>query len=333
MAERRRRDAAIAGVAVTALVLGLGLAGCGDDGDGGASGSTTTVAPATTSTTAMVPDADARPYGVTTATETFVDDSRPTPAAAGQPELASRTLVTEVYVPDTPGPAPLIVFSHGFNGHPDKFTRLLTTWAEAGYVVAAPAFPLTNDESPGVSQGAGDYRNQPGDVSFVIDEMLRLAGDPSSPYDERIDPTRIGVGGLSLGAVTTYGVTFNSCCADDRVDAAEVLAGALLPFDGDYVLDGRVPLLIVHGDADPALPYQGDVDAYEQAEPPVWLVTLLGAGHAPPFEDAVTPYDDTVEALTTDFWDMTLGDVPGARDRFESDAVVDGLATLQSSPG
>ena len=39
------------------------------------------------------------------------------------------------------GPFPLIVFAHGSAGHPEKFTKLFSSWAAAGYIVAAPAFP------------------------------------------------------------------------------------------------------------------------------------------------------------------------------------------------
>ena len=45
---------------------------------------------------------------------------------------------------------------------------------------------------------------------------------------QSIDPKRIGAGGLSLGGATTYGVTFNECCADARITAAEVLDGIIL---------------------------------------------------------------------------------------------------------
>jgi dienelactone hydrolase len=268
------------------------------------------------------------PFKVTTANETFVDRSRST-KANGEPAIPERSLTTSVYVPDGGGPFPLIVFSHGLNGHPDKFTELLTVWAQAGYVVAAPAFPLTNDRVPNATGNVPDINNQPGDVSFVIDEMLRINRDPESRVYERIDPERIGIGGLSLGGATTYGAAFNDCCRDDRVKAVEVLAGALI-VGGEHELDGHVPLLIVHGDQDPALSYTLASEIYAKAAAPVWFVTLNGALHAPPFENDDTPHDALVERLTTDFWDATLGRDAKAFGRFEKDAVVDGLSTMQS---
>ena len=52
-----------------------------------------------------------------------------------------RPLPTTVYVPQAGAKAPLIVFGHGGWGHPRKFTRLFSSWGDAGYVVAAPTFP------------------------------------------------------------------------------------------------------------------------------------------------------------------------------------------------
>src|SRR3954454_20884127 len=88
-----------------------------------------------------------------------------------------RALPTTVYVPRAGANAPLIVFGHGAWGHPRKFTRLFAHWADAGYVVAGPSFPHTNDEDP-PPYLLDDVVNQPADVSFVIDELAgRGLGD------------------------------------------------------------------------------------------------------------------------------------------------------------
>ncbi|MGI8796036.1 MAG: alpha/beta hydrolase family protein [Acidimicrobiia bacterium] len=258
-------------------------------------------------------------------TETFVDPSRPTDPPVGTP---GRTLVTTIRFPQTGGPYPLIVLAHGFDGHPRKFTELTEAWARAGYVVAAPTFPLTNDElGPGRTVVA-DYTNQPADVSFVIDEMLELSEGKDDPLRGRLDGDRIGVAGLSVGGVTTFAVTYNTCCRDPRIDAAITMAGARFPYDGEYELAG-VPLLLFHGDADPSLPYAGSVEAYADAAAPKFFVTVLGGGHSPPFEDDDDPADEMVTAVTIDFWNLFLAALPGARQALLGDATVDGLSSLQ----
>ena len=271
-----------------------------------------------------------RPFEFTTWTETFVDRSRPTEPGSETPGAPERTLATTIYLPAGTEPRPLIVFSHGLVGHPDKFTSLLSAWARAGYVVAAPAFPTTNDHVPGSPKNFDVATGQPADVSFVLDQVLASSRDPNSPLHDRVDANRIGAGGLSLGGATTYSVAFSRCCRDDRITSAEVLAGALLPLVGEFDLDGHIPLLIAHGDQDPVLQYSFARDAFDQAAPPVWFVTLLGATHAPPFENDITPYDATVEQFTTDFWDATIGGDTAAFATFEHHAAMDGLTTLQT---
>lgn len=59
----------------------------------------------------------------------------------------SRVDVRRAPSAQTGGPFPLVVFAHGFNITPAPYARLLQAWARAGYVVAAPIFPLTNSRA------------------------------------------------------------------------------------------------------------------------------------------------------------------------------------------
>lgn len=63
---------------------------------------------------------------------TFVDRSRPTVDPTGPRSAATRTLVTQVYIPRGKGKFPLIVMAHGNAGNPGKVTQMLTAWAQAG---------------------------------------------------------------------------------------------------------------------------------------------------------------------------------------------------------
>lgn len=260
--------------------------------------------------------------------ETFVDSSRPTDAGSTTPAAPNRTLVTTLYRPTGKGPFPLIVFGHGSDGHPDKFTELLGAWASAGYAVAAPAFPLTNSTVAAFGANVGDVVNQPGDMSFVLTQVLRENGDKHSRFYRAIDRRHIGAAGLSLGGATTYMAVFDDCCRDDRFTAAMVLDGIRL---GDALkLDGHVPLLIAHSDTDPALPYASARAAYDAAHGPVWLVTLHGASHSTQWENDPTPYDAIGERLTVDFWNATLRRRQAAFAALQRDATVAGLSSIES---
>lgn len=155
-------------------------------------------------------------------------------------EARGRPLPTTVYIPESGTSAPLIVFGHGMWGHPRKFTRLFARWADSGYVVAAPAFPHTNDENP-PPYLIEDVVNQPADVSFVLGELLaRGLGDGE----------RVGVGGYSLGAETALAVGLHPRYADPRVRAVVAVAGGL--FHPDFAADvlRPLPLLLIHGTED-----------------------------------------------------------------------------------
>jgi len=247
------------------------------------------------------------PVGITSFT--FVAESRATQADASQPGQQSRTLQVRVWypavtpiteliqdddfasIPDpTPqfnappatgsGPFPLIVFGHGLGTEPAQYGDLLATWAAAGYVVAAPAFPLSGENAPGVAD-AGDVANQLGDISAVITHAISL----SSSADGRalagmIDGERVGVAGHSNGGITIAGLIGQSCCVDERVDAAIIIAGM------SQLLPGRTfdwsrtpPLLIVHGENDTVIPYDEGVRLFKSARSPKGLLTLIDSDH------------------------------------------------------
>jgi dienelactone hydrolase len=310
--QRSVRTYAIAWFALGLLVL----SGCDDGGARAATPATKAPAPSTTTAPRRLP-------GHTTWVETFVDRTRQTVPASGAP-LPSRTLATTIYRPNGTGPFPLIVFSHGLDGHPEKFTKLFSAWADAGFAIAAPAFPLTNSHAEDPNSNVGDVGQQPADVAFVLDKVLAQDKQPRSRLFHAIDERRIGAGGLSLGGLTTFMLVYGKCCRDLPIHAAAVLDG--IPSADS--LDGHVPLLIAHSDTDPTIPYSLAKDAFDGARAPAWLVTLHGALHASQWEDDTTPFDHIAERLTTDFWDATLNGNSRAFARLQRDATVPGLSSI-----
>jgi dienelactone hydrolase len=315
---RRLRPARLA-IALLPCVLAA-LSACGSSADSGSA------AQPTTSTTQ--PEAD-RPYEVDDETMTFVDTSRPTDAGAETPARPERTIRTRIVSPATGGPYPLLVLSHGATGHPDEYAKQIPQWAADGFVIAAPEFPLTNRDVPGAMGNLGDVVNQPGDVSFVIDEVLAAGDDPESPLHGRVDPEAIGVVGHSLGAATTWAVAFDTATRDDRIDSATIFAGLTLPMPGgERDLDSGLPLLVLHGDADD-VPIDMDRAAYDEAASPKWFVTLHGAEHRLAFTDEASPYDELVTRTILDFWHGTLDGDADALDRVTEDATDPDLSTVQ----
>jgi dienelactone hydrolase len=204
-----------------------------------------------------------------------------------------RPLTCHVFTPRAAaGATPVVVFCHGFTGHPRKFRSLLRTWAASGLVVIAPVFPLTSDE--GVADPVLDeVAQQPADVRFILDELEASRLGPAA------DASRIGVGGFSLGAITALAVGFGRSERDGRVGAVAAFAGRAPEFD---VLEpARLPLLMGHGTEDTIVPYADGLAAFEAAAgPKVWL-GIDGGGHHEAFEDA---YDRPrfVDERSVAFW-------------------------------
>lgn len=248
----------------------------------------------------------------------LVDATRPTAGTSGVAALPSRSLPTTVYLPPGDGAAPLIVLAHGASGAPDRFRDLATAWARAGYVVAAPRFPLTNEDvSPPV---VADFPEQGRDVQFVIDEMVaRSAAAAGGELAGRVDGERIGLFGLSLGALTVWSAIAEPAGA--RIDAVIQSDGTTLAADRGAV---AVPVFVAHSDVDPIFPYDDVVAAYDQLPTPKFLLTLPGAAHAVVGEDTVTPADELYRQATTAFWDRTLAGRPDA----PFPASVEGVAVL-----
>lgn len=247
----------------------------------------------------------------------LVDASRTIRLASGR--RVARPLTTVVRYPargasgalDVPGATPirgarpLIVFGHGFAVTPAPYSRLLQAWARAGYVVAAPVFPLENARAPGGPQ-EGDLVNQPADMSFVISALLSATAGRSGPFAAAIDAARVAVAGQSDGGDTALGAAYDPAVRDRRIRAAVVLSGAEDPFSSAFrpSQDGP-PLLATQGTADTVNP-ASLTDAFFRIAPrPKFLLRLLGASHQPPYTES-GPQLTTVERVTIAFLDRYL---------------------------
>jgi len=71
---------------------------------------------------------------------------------------------------------------------------------------------------------------------------------------------------------------------------------------------------------------------YASAAGPKYFVTLLGAGHARPYEDDPDPHDGVVIEVTLHFWNTYLKAEDAARARLLADADQPPLSTIQSAP-
>jgi predicted dienelactone hydrolase len=231
-----------------------------------------------------VPGPALRGLPVTRSSVVLVDASRPT-VSRGRTLAPSRTLPTTVAAPATGGPYPLVLFAHGYQLGPPGYARVIDVIAAAGYVVAAPSFPLADAAVGGSTIDRADIPNQSGDLRFVADQ-LTAAGSAVVPADlrGRIDGTRVGAVGHSDGADTVIDLGYHRDRSDGRVRTVAALSPDAVPLPGGPA--ARPPLLLVHGSADRVTPFSESSALFGRVPVPRWLVTLVGADHLPPVQGA-----------------------------------------------
>jgi|SRR5579862_6364148 len=230
----------------------------------------------------------------------FVDRTRSAHFSNGT--VGPRVLFTYVRLPPTGrGPFPLILFGHGYRTTPRRYARLLDAWARAGFVVAAPLFPVEAETAPG-GPDESDIVNQPGDLHFVLTQLLAARA-----LHGLIEPAEIAAAGQSDGAETAFADAYERPrYRDPRVKAAVVLSGAEL---GGGKPGAGPPLLAVQGTRDHINPPRYTEQLYRAVGRPKFALWLLGAGHLPPYTTNAAQLA-VVERVTIAFLDHYLEGAP-----------------------
>lgn len=218
----------------------------------------------------------------------FVDSSRSVPDYATQPpSVASkaRTLPTTIWLPPSrvpDHPRPLVLFAAGYDAYPVVYAPLLTAWAKAGFVVAAPTFP---DENPAAvaaqrTNTEGDLANEPADLAYVgraLERASALRTRSCPGVFGMIESHVLVVAGHSDGATAAALFAFGTGSDPQGVPESVLRAGfslrAALIFSGAE--DGLGP----YGAPDPHLPLFMVQSAGDHCNPERDAVALYRALH------------------------------------------------------
>jgi fermentation-respiration switch protein FrsA (DUF1100 family) len=272
---------------------------------GGATSLPTAAAPApTTTTTSTIPVAAmiapaTRPYMVDQSSIVLTDATREPSSRGTQPTSARAMRVLVLRPEGATGALPLVVFAHGFESEPEVYLPLLESWAEAGYLVAAPELPGSARDLDG-PPAPDDVAEAARDLSFVVTELL--AGDAGA-----VDASRVAVAGHSDGGSSVAALALNTAYRDPRIGAYLVLSGVIAPSitDGTWGGGSGEPLLVVVGTDDEYGDLAGSTTVYQRADDPKTLVTVPGGDHLDIYVGA-GPVADGVRADTTAFLDASL---------------------------
>jgi acetyl esterase/lipase len=205
-----------------------------------------------------------------------------------------QALLLDLYRPtdDTQTRRPAIVFAHGggFSGG-DKASGVSSDmanhFARLGYVTVSINYRLIT-----IPCGGGNTPPECflGAIDAGHDAQAAVRWLRANATQYGIDPTRIGIGGESAGAITAQLVGTRPDDPGDSGNAgfSSAVSGWMgisggLP-NGAFASAGDAPGLLFHGDADTTVPFQWAVDttkALVAAGVPVFIQPLAGAGHVP----------------------------------------------------
>jgi predicted dienelactone hydrolase len=251
---------------------------------------------------------------------------------------AEREVPVRVYLPAKPGPAPVILFSHGLGGSRANDEFLALHWAGRGYVAVflqhagsddAVWKDLPPEQRYSALKAAANVENffsRVKDVHAVIDALQQWQAEAKHPLEKRLDLAHLGMSGHSFGAVTTQAVSgqlfpLGGDLSDARIKAAMALSPSV-PRRGDAKRafgSVTIPWLLMTGTHD-ASPIGGQTPESRlgvyAALPPLqkYQLVLEGAEHSA-FSDRALPGDSKPRnpnhhklmlAFSTAFFDSVL---------------------------
>jgi len=210
----------------------------------------------------------------------WVDASRQTNRNGDFAGSATRELNGFIWYPQTRAqePFPLIVYSHGFMSSVSEADYLVDFLVPKGYVVVAVDYPLSHGGAPG-GPNVNDVINQPGDVSFALDQLLARNADENDNLYGLLDPSRIAAVGLSLGGLTTQLAAYHRDLRDSRLSVAVSIAGPSVFLEPRFFETSDIPFMMIAGSADAIVPYEANAAPIPAKSKSGLLVTLDKGTH------------------------------------------------------
>jgi dienelactone hydrolase len=279
-----------------------------------------------------------QPGGVTTSNLEPLDSDR------------NREVPVKIYLKSSPGPQPVILFSHGLGGSRDASPYLGQHWAEHGYIAVFVQHKgsdksIWKGDRPGqrlmALKQAISLENasaRPADISFVIDQLEIWHRDADHFLYGKLDLEHIGIAGHSYGANTTQTLMgqvsrLMNPSVDPRIDAFLPMSPSAPQVMSPEKAFGKIaaPVLCMTGtrDGNPVqrsmtpesrqLVYQGmpDGNKFQLVLKDAEHHAFAGSGRESRFH--IPHHHPAISELSTLFWDAYLKGNQDAKAKLQSD--------------
>jgi predicted dienelactone hydrolase len=110
----------------------------------------------------------------------------------------NRSIDYKVWLPEIQQPSPLVIISHGTNGHYSDHHWLVEKLVKHGYIVAGLNHPNNTRRDRSV-EGIIRSWDRPPDISFLLTSLLK-----NPKVNQHIDPDKVAVFGYSAGGQTAF---------------------------------------------------------------------------------------------------------------------------------
>lgn len=118
-----------------------------------------------------------------------------------------RSVVVDLYLPQVPSPAPVLILSNGLGARRQRFEPLANHLVSYGFAVVVPDHPGSDAERQRAFYAgfypepfdAEEYIDRPLDITFVLDELDRRN---ASELGDRLNLDQVGMLGYSFGGTT-----------------------------------------------------------------------------------------------------------------------------------
>jgi predicted dienelactone hydrolase len=110
----------------------------------------------------------------------------------------NRSIEYKIWLPTSLQPAPLVIISHGTNGHYSDHRWLIDELVKHGYVVAGLNHPHNTRKDSSV-EGIIRVWDRPPDISFLLTSLLN-----NPQVNKFIEPDKVAVLGYSAGGQTAF---------------------------------------------------------------------------------------------------------------------------------